>query len=116
MSDYVGLPNISKHKAQFKLNYVTTNGFFANLRLVYRSRWAVNNTNGNEVYDSGDSFASGYVSAHSSFGKEYSNGLSIQVGCDNMTNHVDAVNLANLPGRTTFFSIKYQLINKKNKS
>ncbi len=113
ISDYVGLPNISKHKAQIKLNYVNANGFFANVRLVYRSKWAVTNTNGNEVYDNGDSFAAGYVSMHASIGKEYANGISLQVGSDNMTNYVDAVNLANLPGRSSYFSIKYQIIHKK---
>ncbi len=112
LSDYVGLPNISKHKAQFKINYATQDGYFANCRLVYRSKWAVNNTNGNEVYDSGDSFAAGYLSMYSSAGKNFSNGISLQMGCDNMTNYVDANNLSNLPGRTFYFSIKYQLINK----
>ena len=112
LSDYVGLPNISKHKAQFKINYATQDGYFANCRLVYRSKWAVNNTNGNEVYDSGDSFAAGYLSIYSSAGKNFSNGISLQMGCDNMTNYVDANNLSNLPGRTFYFSIKYQLINK----
>jgi outer membrane receptor for ferrienterochelin and colicins len=113
LSDYVGLPNISKHKAQFKINYVTKDGYFANTRFVYRSKWAVNNTDGNQVYDTGDSFAAGYLSLYSSVGKNYSNGLSLQVGCDNMTNYVDANNLSNLPGRTFYFSIKYQIINKK---
>ena len=115
LSDYVGLPNISKHKAQFKINYVTANGFFANCRMVYRSKWAVNNTNGNEVYDSGDSFAAGYISLHASVGKDYANGLSLQLGCDNMTNYIDAVNLSNLPGRTAYISLKYQIIKNKNK-
>jgi len=73
----------------------------------------VNNTDGNQVYDTGDTFAEGYVSAFTSLGKNYKNGLSLQVGCDNVTNYVDASNLSNLPGRTFYFSIKYQLINKK---
>jgi hypothetical protein len=50
---------------------------------------------------------------HASIGKEYANGISLQVGSDNMTNYVDAVNLANLPGRSSYFSIKYQIIHKK---
>ena len=112
LSDYVGLPNNSKHKAQLKLNYYNTNGVFANIRILYRGKWAVNNTNGNEVYDNGDEFAKAYVSLHTSIGKDYSNGISFQVGCDNITNYVDPSNLPNLPGRTYFVNIKYQL-NKK---
>jgi outer membrane receptor for ferrienterochelin and colicins len=115
MTDYVGLPNVSKHKAQFKINYVTEHGFFANYRMVYRSKWAVNNTNGNEVYDSGDSFAAGYISLNASLGKDYANGISLQLGCDNISNYIDAVNLSNMPGRTAYVSIKYQIIKNKNK-
>ena len=113
MSDYVGLPNNSKHKAQLKLNYNHENGIFANLRFLYRSKWAVNNTNGNQVFDNGDSFANGYVSIHSSFGKNFNNGWGFQLGCDNITHYMDAVNLPNLPGRTYFMTVKYQIYHKK---
>jgi len=113
LSEYVGLPNISKHKAQFKINYLTTHGLFANFRMVYRSRWAVNNNNGNDVYDNGDSFAAGYISLHTAVGKDYTNGISLQIGCDNITNYIDPVNLSNLPGRTLYVSFKYQLIKNK---
>jgi outer membrane receptor for ferrienterochelin and colicins len=112
LSDYVGLPNNSKHITQLKVNYYDNNGFFANFRCIYRSKWAVTNTNGNEVFDKGDEFASGYISLHSSVGKEYKNGLSVQVGCDNISNYIDAANLPNLPGRTFFGTIKYQLYKK----
>jgi outer membrane receptor for ferrienterochelin and colicins len=113
LSEYVGLPNNSKHKAQIKLNYYRPSGVFANARVLYRSKWAVNNTNGNEVFDNGDSFAQSYFSFHVAAGKEFKNGMSIQGGCDNIGNYVDALNLPNLPGRTFFATIKYQIINKK---
>jgi hypothetical protein len=80
--------------------------------MVYRSKWAVNNTNGNEVYDSGDTFAAGYISLHAAVGKDYANGISLQLGCDNISNYIDAVNLSNLPGRTAYIAIKYQIIKK----
>jgi len=113
MSDYVGLPNTSKHKFQFRINYENPTGIFATLRCVYRSKWAVANTNGNEVYDNGDQFANGYVSVNASIGKEYKSGISIQMGSDNMNNYIDAINLPNLAGRTYYTSIKYKLKNKK---
>jgi outer membrane receptor for ferrienterochelin and colicins len=113
VSDYVGLPNNSKHKAQFKINYYHTNGLFANLRIMYRSKWAVNNTNGNEVFDNGDEFASGFASVHTSIGKDYKNGFSAQIGSDNISNYVDAANLPNLPGRTFYATIKYQIFHKQ---
>ncbi len=112
LSDYVGLPNTSKHKFQFRVNYENPTGIFATVRCVYRSKWAVANTNGNEVYDNGDQFANGYISVNASIGKEYKNGISIQMGTDNMNNYIDAINLPNLAGRTYYTSLKYKLKNK----
>jgi len=109
MSDYVGLPNVSKHKAQIKINYLSQHGFFANIRIIYRSKWVVNNTNGNEVYDNGDDFAPAYYSLHSAIGKEYKNGIAVQIGSDNINNYIDALHLPNLAGRTYFINLKYQI-------
>jgi outer membrane receptor for ferrienterochelin and colicins len=113
LSDYVGLPNNSTHKGQLKIAYNNAKGVFINLRAMYRSEWAVNNTNGNEVFDKGDSFAMGYLSLHSNIGKQFNNQFSAQVGCDNITNYIDAANLPNLPGRTFYISLKYQFKTKK---
>ena len=112
LSDYVGLPNNNTHKAQLKINYYAANGLFANFRILYRSNWAVNNTNGNEVFDQGDEFANGYISLHTSVGTAYKNGFSMQVGWDNITNYTDPLNLPNLPGSTFFATLKYQFIKK----
>ena len=113
IADYVGLPNNSKHKAQIKFNYTSSDGIFGNIRAIYRSNWAVTNTNGNEVFDKGDQFANGYISLHTSIGKDFKNGISLQAGCDNITNYIDALNLPNLPGRTFFGTFKYQIFKKK---
>jgi hypothetical protein len=50
---------------------------------------------------------------NSAAGKTFKNGISIQGGVDNISNYIDAANLPNLPGRTFYTSIKYQL--QKNK-
>ena len=71
------------------------------------------NTNGNEVYDNGDQFASGYYSINSSIGKNFQKGYSVQLGSENLNDYIDANNLPNLAGRTFYFSIKYKLTNKK---
>ena len=115
LNEYVGLPNTSRHKLQVKINYNSPKGYYLNARAIYRSRWAVNNNNGNEVFDNGDVFASGYVALNSAAGKTFKNGIGVQVGIDNITNYIDAANLPNLPGRTFYTSIKYQLQNNKNK-
>lgn len=115
LNEYVGLPNTSKHKLQVKLNYNSPMGYYLNVRTIYRSKWAVNNNNGNEVFDYGDVFASGYVAINSAAGKTFKNGLNIQAGIDNITNYVDAANLPNLPGRTLYMSVKYQIQNRIKK-
>lgn len=112
IDDYVGLPNTSKHRIQARLNYERKNGIFINIRAIYRSKWAVANTNGNEVYDKGDQFGKGYITINTSMGKSFKNGLSIQIGTDNLNNYIDGVNLPNLAGRTFYSVIKYSL-NKK---
>jgi outer membrane receptor for ferrienterochelin and colicins len=85
-----------------------------NVRAIYRSKWAVNNNNGNEVFDDGDVFASGYVAINSAAGKSFKNGISVLAGVDNISNYIDATNLPNLNGRTFYTSIKYQLQKIKN--
>jgi outer membrane receptor for ferrienterochelin and colicins len=115
LNEYVGLPNTSKHKLQAKVNYNSPKGYYLNLRAIYRSKWAVNNNNGNKVFDDGDVFASGYLAVNTAAGKTFKNGISLQAGIDNITNYIDAANLPNLPGRTFYTTVKYQLqkINKK---
>ena len=111
LNEYVGLPNTSKHKFQFKVNYNSPKGYYLNARAIYRSKWAVNNNNGNEVFDNGDVFASGYMVFNTAAGKAFKNGLSVQAGIYNISNYIDAANLPNLPGRTMFLSLKYQIQN-----
>jgi outer membrane receptor for ferrienterochelin and colicins len=107
LSDYVGLPNTSKHRLQAKLNYENTKGFYANIRAIYRSKWAVANTNGNEVFDEGDQFGAGYITLNYSMGKPLKKGWAIQAGIDNINNYMDGLNLPNLAGRTFYMTLKY---------
>ena len=107
LSDYVGLPNTSKHRLQAKLNYENTKGFYANIRAIYRSKWAVANTNGNEVFDEGDQFGAGYITLNYSMGKPLKKGWAIQAGIDNINNYMDGLNLPNLAGRIFYMTLKY---------
>lgn len=111
-NEYVGLPNTSRHKFQTKINYNGINGLFFNLRLIYRSKWAVINNNGNAVFDDGDIFANGYLNVNTVLGKNFKNGFVFQFGVDNIGNYIDPINLPNLPGRVFFTSLRYQFKNK----
>lgn len=113
-SEYVGLPNRSKHMANFKILY-SKDAFFANTRLVYRSKWTTTDTDGNGLFNSNDAFAKGYLQMNAAVGYEFNKGLSLQAGTDNLFNYTDVINLPNLPGRTFYVTVSYQFFNKNPK-
>jgi len=113
-SEYVGLPNRSKHMANIKLQYEHQN-FFANARALYRSRWATTDTDGNGIFNTNDAFAKGFIQLNIAAGQGFNNGLSVQAGIDNLLNYTDVLNLPNLPGRTYYLSISYNFLNKNPK-
>lgn len=114
-SDYIGLPNRSPHMASVKLNYEDgKNPWFANIRAIYRSKWVVNDKDGNGVYNKQDEFADGYVLLNASAGYQFPNGFRIQAGSENILDHVDANNLPNAPGRTFYATLTYQFKKQKN--
>ncbi len=110
LSEYVGLPNRSNHMANVKLLY-EKNNFFINTRVMYRGRWAVNDKDGNGLYNTNDEFAKGFIQLNSSIGYQI-NHIILQTGCDNILNYSDINNLPNMPGRTFYISFKYQITNK----
>ncbi len=112
ISEYYGLPNRSRHMANIKLLY-EKNNYFYNLRAIYRSKWAVNDKDGNGVYNTNDEFAAGFVQLNFSAGKQFNNGFSMQAGCDNIFNYADANNLPNMIGRNFYITINYQFTKTK---
>lgn len=113
-SDYIGLPNRSPHMATLKLSYESPKQkWFANARAIYRSKWVVFDKDGNGIYNKQDEFAEGYVQLNSSAGLNFRKFFRIQVGAENILDHVDANNLPNAPGRTFFVTLGFTL--NKNK-
>jgi outer membrane receptor for ferrienterochelin and colicins len=113
-SEYVGLPNRSKHMANLKVQY-DHQSYFANARAVYRSKWATLDTDGNGIYNSNDAFAQGFLQLNMATGKSFNNGLSIQTGIDNLLNYTDVINLPTLPGRIFYLTLSYNILNKNPK-
>lgn len=113
-SEYVGLPNRSKHMANLKIQYDYQN-FFANTRALYRSRWATTDTDGNGIFNTNDAFAKGYIQLNMAAGQNFTNGLTVQAGIDNVLSYTDVLNLPNLPGRTFYLSVSYNFLNKNPK-
>lgn len=114
-SEYFGLPNRSRHMANMKISYEHPKNWFANLRAIYRSKWAVNDIDGNGLFNSNDGFANGMLLVNISAGKKWKNNLQTQVGIDNLSNYTDVFNLPNMPGRQYYLRINYTIIQNKNK-
>ncbi|WP_439505502.1 TonB-dependent receptor plug domain-containing protein [Sediminibacterium sp.] len=113
-SEYVGLPNRSKHMANLKMQY-DHQSYFANARAIYRSKWATLDTDGNGIFNTNDAFAQGFLQLNMATGKSFNNGLSIQTGIDNLLNYTDVINLPTLPGRIFYLTLSYNFLNKNPK-
>lgn len=112
-NEYIGLPNRSKHMGNVKLLY-EKNDYFLNLRILYRGKWAVSDRDGNGLYNTNDEFANSFLQFNFSAGKQFKNGMRVQVGSDNIGNYIDANNLPNLPGRTFYVTFGYNFSKYKN--
>ena len=112
-SEYIGLPNRSRHMTNLKFTYENQKNFFATTRFVYRSEWAVANSDGNGVYNTNDEFANGFLIINISAGKEFKNGICLNAGMDNVFNYQDINYLPNLQGRNIYIGAQFKLIKSK---
>jgi outer membrane receptor for ferrienterochelin and colicins len=113
LADYGGLPNRSRHLANLRVFYDNVpTGWFGSLRMIYRSRWGVEDRDGNLVINRDDEYAKGFLQANISAGKQLGKSLRAQAGVDNLLNYRDAINLPGNPGRTWFASFTYSFNSK----
>lgn len=108
-SDYFGLVNRSRHNANFKVYYdipsVSTN---VNMRVLYRSKYAQYDTNGNGLIDSFDtSFIDGFVTINTAVSKIFYSDFTLQVGANNLLDYTDN-NIPTMPGIQAFIKLNYQ--------
>ena len=109
-SDYFGLPNRSRHLANFKLFYnIPKWKAFANLRLNFRSKYALFDTNGNGLIDNYDnSFVDGFSLLNLTLSKSLFNNYKFQIVGENILNN-QQTGLLNLPGIRITGKIQFQL-------
>ncbi len=108
-SDYFGLVNRSRHNANLKLFYdlpkLETD---VSLRLLYRSKYAQFDTNGNGLIDTYDtSFVNGFATVNFAASKQFFNDFRLQVGANNLLDYTDA-NIPSMPGIQGFVKLNYQ--------
>ena len=113
LKDYKGLFDRSKHSANIKIYYENKNGWFTNLREIYRSGWGVQDLDGNLLLNRGDLFTKDFFQTNISIGKFFNNGLKVQAGCDNVFNWKDIINSPNIPGALFYAGISYSFTQHK---
>ena len=88
ISNYYGLLNRSKHMANFKIFYENyQHDFSANIRAVYRSKYALFDTNNSQgIIDEYDDFVAGNTQVNIAIQKTFFNLMNVQLGVDNLFN------------------------------
>jgi outer membrane receptor for ferrienterochelin and colicins len=108
-SEYFGLVNRSRHNANFKIFYdLKKHNVNLNLRLLYRSKYAQFDTNGNgliDVYD--NSFIEGYVTTNMAATKTFYTDFDVQIGANNLLDYTDK-NIPTLPGIQGYIRLNYR--------
>lgn len=111
--DYTGLLTRSRHMLNMRLAYDNAKtGWMATLRLIYRSKWGVQDRDANGFANFSNEFAPGMLQANASIGKKIGR-LSLQAGVNNLLNQTNARYAPNMPGINWFSAVQYQF--KKNK-
>ena len=112
IQDYFGLPNRSKYTANIKLFYENfEHDFSANLRAVYRSKYALFDTNNSQgIIDDYDKFVSGNWQVNIAVDKTFKEFINFQIGVDNLFNEQGLENSKAFPNNdsvlrlgTTFY-------------
>ncbi|HEX8016969.1 MAG TPA: TonB-dependent receptor [Flavobacterium sp.] len=107
-SDYFGLYNRSRHTANIKLAYtipkIKTD---INLRVFYRSKYGMFDTNNNNILDKYDKFVNDYFLTNLSISKYIMDKLLLQAGANNLFDYTEPAQIPNLAGRQLFARIQY---------
>ena len=107
-SDYFGLYNRSKHTANIKFAYTIPKiKADINLRVFYRSKYGMFDTNNNNILDKYDKFVNDYFLTNLSISKYITDKLLLQAGANNLFDYTDPTQIPNLAGRQLFARIQY---------
>lgn len=108
-SEYFGLFNRSKHTANIKINYTfPTIKTTVNVRVLYRSKYGIFDTNNNNILDKYDDFVKGYFLTNITASKDFKFQITAQIGVNNLLDYKDESNIPNVPGRQFFARLQYQ--------
>ena len=106
--DYFGLFNRSKHTANFKVLYtIPTIKTAINLRVFYRSKYGIADSNNNQILDNYDAFVADYFLTNLSITKDVQDNLSLQMGANNLFDFTNPNEISNLSGRELFARLQF---------
>ncbi|MFP9100145.1 TonB-dependent receptor plug domain-containing protein [Flavobacterium sp. RHBU_24] len=107
-SDYFGLPNRSRHSANLKL-YYTLQPWKTDfsLRVVYRSKYGLASTNGNDYIDKYDNFVAGYFIVNLSAIQHIGKNFLVQAGANNLLDFTNEAQISNISGRQWYAKVQY---------
>ncbi|MBL4746861.1 MAG: TonB-dependent receptor [Flavobacteriaceae bacterium] len=109
-SDYVGLYNRSKHLFNFKVFYSIPNWKLnTNLRITYRSKYGLYDTNSNKFLDVYDDFVDGYTLFNWAINKKIGKRLGLGFGIDNLFDFSNPAQINTISGRIIYTTLQYQL-------
>ena len=104
--DYFGLFNRSRYMANFKIFYnIPKWNLDTNLRITYRSKYGLFDTNGNTYLDTYDEFREGYTIWDFAINKTIYKNYKLGFGIDNIFDFNDPQNITNIPGRIIYGTI-----------
>ena len=107
-SDYFGLFNRSKHTANIKLLYqIPVWNTDLNLRVFYRSKYGLFDSNSNQILDDYDTFVREYLITNLSISKKINDKFSVQVGANNLFNFTNPTEISTIAGRQIFSRIQF---------
>jgi len=107
--DYIGLFNRSKHTFNIKAFYeIPKSGTDVNLRVIYRSKYGLIDTNNNMYFDVLDDYVDGYALWNIAINQKIGENFRVGLGVDNLFDFTDSQNINSIAGRLAYVKIKYQ--------
>jgi len=107
--DYFGLFNRSRHMGSIKLNYNLNEKTELNTIITYRSKYALSDSNGNDILDTYDKFVAGYSLCDVGFTHQISSLKSFQIGVKNIFGFKNPEYISNISGRLYYINIKINI-------
>jgi len=104
--DYFGLFNRSRHMGNIKFNYHLNDKTEINTMITYRSKYALSDSNGNDILDAYDKFIDGYSLCDVGVTHHINPLQSFQIGVKNIFGFTNPEFISNIMGRIYYMSFK----------